>query len=152
MKMKTRSIPRLLLLLVLMLIVALAKNYLLPGHQGSTSPQTTEGRALTIEAAARERLSQVMLTAQGRVQRTLADDNEGSRHQRFILEAPGGATVLVAHNIDLAPRVPLKRGDFVEVRGQYEWNERGGVLHWTHHDPAGRHAEGWIRHEGQTYE
>ena len=58
----------------------------------------------------------------------------------------------ISHNIDLAPRIPdLERGDEVIFRGQYEWNQRGGVLHWTHHDPAGRRSGGWLRHGGETY-
>ena len=61
-------------------------------------------------------------------------------------------TVLVAHNLDLAPRVPLTVGDSVELRGEYEWNDRGGVLHWTHRDPGGRHDAGWIRHAGRLYQ
>ncbi|HYQ71100.1 MAG TPA: DUF3465 domain-containing protein [Gammaproteobacteria bacterium] len=88
---------------------------------------------------------------QGRVMRLLADDVEGSRHQRFILELDSGNTLLVAHNIDLARRIPLARGDRVVLRGRYEWNERGGVLHWTHHDPDGRMPGGWARHEGVRY-
>ncbi len=152
MRRKKLTISRLVLVLALLLIGTLVKTYLTPDGQETGTPQERESQGLTVEEAARARRSEVMLTARGRVQRTLADDNEGSRHQRFILETPSGHTVLVAHNIDLAPRVPLGQGDQVEIRGQYEWNERGGVLHWTHHDPAGRHAEGWIRHEGQTYE
>ena len=84
--------------------------------------------------------------------RVLSDDREGSRHQRFIVRIEGRVSVLVAHNIDLAPRVPVAPGDSVELRGEYEWTARGGVLHWTHHDPAGRHAAGWIRHGGRVYE
>jgi hypothetical protein len=88
----------------------------------------------------------------GLVQRLLSDDNEGSRHQRFILRVGADRTLLVSHNIDVAPRISdLEVGDNVEVKGEYEWNRQGGVLHWTHHDPAGRHESGWIRHGGREY-
>ena len=88
----------------------------------------------------------------GRVTRVLADDREGARHQRFLVRVAGSVTVLVAHNLDLAPRVPLAVGDSVELQGEYEWNDRGGVLHWTHRDPDGRHDAGWIRHGGRLYQ
>ena len=58
----------------------------------------------------------------------------------------GGRTVLIAHNIDLSPRVaPLRVGDRVEFAGEFEWNERGGVVHWTHPDPRGQHRAGYVR-------
>ncbi len=61
----------------------------------------------------------------------------GDRHQRFILELDSGQTLLITHNIDLAPRVDsLQEGD---------------VVHWTHRDPRGQHEAGWIRHHGRTY-
>jgi len=83
----------------------------------------------------------------------LPDDNDGSRHQRFILQLNSGQTLLIAHNIDIAPRIPvLRQGDEVAFRGQYEWNPEGGVIHWTHHDPGGQHPGGWLKHEGQTYQ
>lgn len=82
----------------------------------------------------------------------LADDRDGSRHQRFLVSVADQVSVLVAHNVDLAPRVPLAPGDSVELRGEYEWNDRGGVMHWTHRDPDGRHEAGWIRHDGRLYQ
>jgi hypothetical protein len=104
-----------------------------------------------IERAFRERRSDLWVEAGGVVEKRLTDDRKGSRHQRFILRLENGRTLLVAHNIDLAERVPLREGDRVLLRGEYEWNDRGGVVHWTHHDPDGRHAGGWIEHEGRRY-
>ena len=105
-----------------------------------------------LEAAAAARKSGILVSGDGTVTKTLPDDQEGARHQRFILRLTSGRTVLVAHNIDLAPRVPVHPGDRVAFQGQYEWNDRGGVVHWTHHDPGGRHRAGWLRHAGRTYE
>ncbi|MEM7415302.1 MAG: DUF3465 domain-containing protein [Gemmatimonadota bacterium] len=97
------------------------------------------------------RSSGEMVVVSGVVDAVLADDNEGSRHQRFIVRLESDQTLLVAHNIDLAERVPLAVDDPVTVHGQYEWNDRGGVLHWTHHDPDGRREGGWIDWEGRRY-
>lgn len=89
----------------------------------------------------------------GTVIRILSDDNDGSRHQRFILRLPGGRTLLIAHNIDLAPRINgIREGDTVEFHGEYATNSKGGVIHWTHHDPQGRHPAGWLQHQGRTYQ
>jgi hypothetical protein len=61
-------------------------------------------------------------------------------------------TVLIAHNIDLARRVPVGLGDSVYFRGMYEWNELGGLVHWTHDDPQGVEDGGWIRYRRKTYQ
>ncbi len=118
----------------------------LPGR-GSAA---TADEAAILEAFD-QHTSNLEVEVMGVVRRLLADDTAGSRHQRFIVELASGHTVLVAHNIDLAERVPLARGDQVEIGGEYEWSERGGVIHWTHHDPRGRHRGGYIRHGGSEY-
>lgn len=85
--------------------------------------------------------------------KVLADDRNGSQHQRFLVRVASGSVVLIAHNIDLAPRIEnLRAGDDIEFAGEYIWNEKGGLVHWTHHDPAGRHVDGWLRHEGRRYQ
>jgi hypothetical protein len=100
-----------------------------------------------------QRRSDVQVLGTGIVDRILPDDRDGSRHQRFVLRLASGQTILVAHNIDLAPRIDaLREGDEVEFHGEYEWNAKGGVVHWTHHDPAGRHVDGWLEHRGRTYQ
>jgi hypothetical protein len=90
--------------------------------------------------------SGVDVTGGGEVVEVMADDEVGSRHQRFILKLSSGQTLLIAHNIDLAPRIPgLKRGDWIAFRGVYEWNSEGGVVHWTHDDPTGFREGGWVK-------
>lgn len=97
--------------------------------------------------------SDLQIQGSGTVSRVLPDDNKGSRHQKFILRLDSRQTLLVAHNIDLAPRIPnLKVGDVVQFYGEYEWNDKGGVIHWTHRDPGNRHAHGWLKHQGKIYE
>jgi hypothetical protein len=106
-----------------------------------------------IASAYASETSDLQVSSSGTVVKLLPDDNEGSRHQRFILKLSNNQTVLVAHNIDLAPKITsLRRGDIVEFNGEYEWNSKGGVIHWTHHDPAGQHQDGWLKHNGSIYE
>ncbi len=105
-----------------------------------------------ISDAYQNRLSNIQVRGLGKVSRILSDDNKGSRHQRFILRLSSGQTLLVAHNIDLAPRINnLQNGDSVQFNGEYEWNSKGGVIHWTHHDPGGQHVDGWLEHNGRKY-
>lgn len=119
-----------------------------PLHPPSAAP--APGGAAVLEAF-NARRSGVEVEATGVVARRLADDRKGLPHERFILRV-GDLTVLVAHNTQLAPPVPVTVGDTVEVRGEYEWNQLGGVIHWTHRDPDGRHAPGWIRLRGRLYQ
>jgi len=99
-----------------------------------------------------DRRSDVWVEGKGVVVKVLPDDKKGSRHQRFVLEIEGGGTILIAHNIDLAERIPsLEKGDIVAFRGEFEWNAKGGVVHWTHHDPGGRKKGGQLQHQGRVY-
>lgn len=98
-------------------------------------------------------LSNVQVYGTGTVVAILSDDLDGSRHQRFIIELNSKQTLLVAHNIDLSPRIDeLSLNDRVEFFGEYEWSDKGGVIHWTHHDPAGVHVNGWILHNNIIYQ
>ena len=102
-----------------------------------------------IAKAFKDRISGVQVSGQGIVARVLPDDNEGARHQRFILRLASGQTLLFAHNIDIAPRLDsLKPGDLVAFSGIYEWHAQGGLVHCTHHDPSGQHPTGWLKLDG----
>lgn len=139
------------LLAILVVLGILAWQYY-PQPGGPDAVTVTPGGENVVQAAYGARRSGVWMETGGRVTRLLSDDSEGSRHQRFILDVGDGHTVMVAHNIDLARRIPVGVGDTLSLRGRYEWNERGGVIHWTHHDPQGRERGGWIRSGGTLYE
>jgi hypothetical protein len=107
----------------------------------------------TIARAFANRARDVPVSGAGVVSRVLSDDREGDRHQRFLVRLPSGQSILIAHNIDVAPRVPnLHVGDRIEFEGEYVWNAQGGLVHWTHRDPSGHHRTGWIRYGGRTYQ
>jgi hypothetical protein len=120
----------------------------------SEQPSTMHAQSDRVLADAFEdRRSNFQIAGQGIVTRILPDDREGSRHQRFIVRLDSGQTVLISHNIDLAPRISsLNEGDTVAFSGEYEWSSKGGVIHWTHHDPEGRRAGGWLKHNGRMYQ
>lgn len=105
-----------------------------------------------VDALFKNNTSDVQVLVRGVVARFLTDDLEGDKHQRFILRLPSGQTLLIAHNIDLANRVPTSAlNKTVYVHGEYEWNAEGGVVHWTHKDPDNVHPAGWIQFEGEKY-
>lgn len=106
-----------------------------------------------IMQAYKQQISNIQVQSKGEVKAILADDNDGSRHQKMILKLENDLTVLVAHNIDLAPRVEgLRKGEIVEFYGEYEYSPKGGVIHWTHHDPQGKHVDGWLKYQGKSYQ
>ncbi len=126
-----------------------------PSRESAVPATTHSGTATnqSIANAFKRRASDVQVQGAGVVQKVLEDDDEGSRHQRFVVRLDSGQTVLIAHNIDLAPRVAsLREGDSVAFYGEYEWNPKGGVIHWTHRDPGGRHVDGWIEHDSRRYQ
>ena len=112
----------------------------------------SNGSDSAIQTAYTNRQSDLQVQGAGVVTRILPDDQEGSRHQKFILKLESGQTLLISHNIDLAPRISgLRKGDTVEFYGEYEWNPKGGVIHWTHDDPDNRRPGGWLKHKGSIY-
>ncbi|HKR61445.1 MAG TPA: DUF3465 domain-containing protein, partial [Pyrinomonadaceae bacterium] len=125
---------------------------------GSAAPPSgdngvTAGNDSQIDRAFENGASDVQVEGEGVVTRILPDDLDGSRHQRFIVRLASGRTVLISHNIDLAPRVnALREGDRVSFYGEYVWSEEGGKFHWTHHDPRGKHVAGWVKHKGRMYQ
>lgn len=146
--------------ILLIIILASISIYEAVQEQKATNPTNGSSTAKgatnsnnSLQAAYKSKRSDYQIQDGGIVIKTLPDDLKGSRHQKFILKNNTGETVLIAHNIDLAPKIKsLREGDRIDFFGEYEWNPRGGVVHWTHGDPRGRHVSGWLKHNGKTYQ
>jgi len=143
--------------LALVAVLRLANRPAAPSASAQPAPVQAAagdeaGGDAAIASAFRDRRSGVWVESAGTVEKLLRDDTDGARHQLLIVRLDSGQTVLISHNIDLAPRVPAREGDRLEFRGEYAWNDRGGVVHWTHRDPQGRRSGGHLRHAGVTYD
>ncbi len=72
-------------------------------------------------------------------------------HEQFGVQTDAGPIEIV-DNVDLAPRVPVHPGDRIEVRGEMVHDPgKPPIVHWTHHDPAHKHVDGFIRFQGKVY-
>jgi len=99
--------------------------------------------------------SRVEVVADGTVTRVLGvAPGRVSPHEGFLLRLESGCSLVVRveANTDFTGRIGLSEGQRVAVKGEYEYYPRGGVVHWTHRDPRGRHEGGYIEAGGRLYE
>ena len=141
--------------LVLLLVVA-AVGWWLENRKQEAPPagqnaETPPAEADALREAVRAKRSKVWVEGEGRIVHLLPDDRRPPRHQLCLVALDWGHTIKISHNVDLAPKVPWKKGDTLTFRGRFEWNDKGGVVHWTHHDPKGRKQGGWLKHRGREY-
>jgi hypothetical protein len=130
--------------------LALAVGVLLAGCAAQTSPNDA-----AVCDAYRSGRSHVEVVADGTVTRLLGiAPGVVSPHEGFLMRLRSGCDTIVRVevNTDLAGTFPIARGEAVTVKGEYEYYPLGGVIHWTHHDPRGRHEGGFIEIGGKTYE
>lgn len=150
-------------LLRVILAIIVAAFTILRWFRGRSAPASTRSPASTqpgtIARLFREQRSDTWVETRGVVERLLPDDRDtydgSDTHQRLILRTDDGINILVAHNTCTSDRVPAKPGDRLTLRGEYEWTEKGGTLHFTHKPKfATRDATraGWIDHAGRRYE
>ena len=93
------------------------------------------------------------VTVSGTVTAILPDAPAGADgpHERFDADFGQGITCEIDHNLSLAPRAPLGVGTQVVVKGQYEPDPSGCVIHYTHHSTSRSHESGYVEVAGQQY-
>ncbi|RQW76728.1 MAG: DUF3465 domain-containing protein [Methanothrix sp.] len=123
-----------------------------PGSNTHEVTDTSLTPLSTFEDAFTNHKSNIQVKQTGAITAILSDDTDGDAHQRFIVRLDNNQTLLIAHNIDIAPRVPNPAvGAAITFYGEYEWNAEGGVIHWTHKDSTGVHVDGWLEYKGVKY-
>lgn len=124
------------------------------GSQAGRSSLTTSSKVVepTEKRLRRPPIPNDFIHGVGTVYRLLPDDREGIPHQKFLIRTSDGDSLMVVHNIKLAPRIDdICVGDSVEYCGEFVDNDKGGLVHWTHHDPDGDRLGGWLIHGGRIY-
>lgn len=99
--------------------------------------------------------SRVEVVASGTITRTLGiQPGIRSAHIGFLmrLNSACGIVVRIESNEDFTGSIPLRVGERVTVKGEYEYYPLGGVIHWTHPDPTGHHAAGFVEVGGRVYQ
>ncbi len=108
---------------------------------------------LVCNAYARQH-SRVEVIADGSVVRLLGTQlGPSGPHEGFLLRLRRGCalTVRVETSVDFTGPIPLRVGDIVVVKGEYEYDALGGVIHFTHRELYGRHAGGYVQLRGTYY-
>ena len=108
--------------------------------------QVELGRAMDARRGVRHLIATNLVVTQ-----VLPDDVHGRRHQKWVVALADQRRVQVVYNSEFGPRVPVVVGQIQSVAGEYIWNSKGGLLHWTHYDPRGRRPDGYVEVNGQMY-
>ncbi len=120
-------------------------------EQGTYSLGSVQTRAdQEVLDAQSKGMSKVHVTFSAMVYKILPDDTKGIPHQRFLLRLSNNTTVLVAHNTNLSPYLTIQPGDVVDVSGEYIWNKKGGLIHYTHPSTSAYKEGGWIKVRTRT--
>jgi len=109
---------------------------------------TTVRAALALGTASEIRFGAVVTSAP----HFFYGSNTHAMHEAFRVRSDDGVGLEVVDNVALAPRIAVHPGDRVEVQGEFVPRAaRGPLVHWTHHDPRGVHAGGFIDWNGRRY-
>ena len=119
---------------------------------GCSTTQSPDDAALCAAYSAGR--SHVEVVADGTVTRVFGvQPGRVSPHEGFLFRLASGCDVVVRVevNTDFTGSIPLAAGERVTVKGEYEYYPLGGVVHWTHRDPRGRHEGGYVDAGGHVY-
>ena len=159
MTMQKSPVTRLIVRFIVLILLGVCSVWLKTHQKSFASIPSTlvvDGKKTELEKlknAFENQQGNLQVKQSGKVTKLIRDDDHRPRHQRFVVQLLSGQQLLIAHNIDLAPKVEgLQEGAEIAFYGEYEWNNKGGVVHWTHRDPKGQHPDGWLLYGNRKYD
>ncbi|MEA9355685.1 DUF3465 domain-containing protein [Bacteriovorax sp. PP10] len=91
--------------------------------------------------------TQVLVT--GTIAQIGKEDNSGLQHQKYNMKVDKDITLQIVSNLEFG-RIPLVVGKVTTVCGEF-LRVGQGMVHWTHFDPHGPHADGFTIVDGVLY-
>ncbi len=120
-----------------------------PGLKSAVFPPADDSDIIV--QAFQTRTSNVFVEAPAKVVWVYPEVDENVRYQEFAVRLENGHRMRIRHSLDEARRVPLQKNLEIRFRGEFDWTSDGGLIHWTHDDPAGLRDAGWIEVDGKRY-
>jgi hypothetical protein len=105
-------------------------------------------------AAFQQQLSGVEVIADGTVAQKLGTaQGPSGEHEGFSLRLRSGCalTLRVETNTAFTGPIPLRVGERVTVKGEFDYDTDGGVIHWTHRAMGSHHQSGYVEAGGRFY-
>ena len=105
-----------------------------------------------IVSAWQQKRSNIHVQFEARVILKLPDEDDYDNSQKFLVVLENGHRLLISHDLDFSTRVPILVNSLIRVKGEYDWNGTGGMVHWTHKDISDQRDGGWIELNNQRYQ
>lgn len=77
----------------------------------------------------------------GAITKILSEDHSGSPHQKFSIKVANDIELSIVSNLAFG-RIPIELGKKISICGEFK-KVGQGMVHWTHFDPHGGHADGF---------
>lgn len=124
-----------------------------PRHQLPFPAATNASEAFVSNAALaqayQQRLSGLQLSVSGKITHVFP---VSGNYQKFIVQLNADQSVVVIHNRALGSSIDgLVIGETIEVFGEYQWTEEGGIIQRTHQDPMSHRQAGWVKYKDRIY-
>ncbi|MBC7427815.1 MAG: DUF3465 domain-containing protein [Bacteriovorax sp.] len=138
------------LIALLVLAVSFSASAFVPEHQCiDVKGNVIDSSLATVTKIMHYNSNRPQIYIAGSITKVESEDHSGLPHQKFTVKVSNDINLEIVSNLDFG-RIPLVVGQQVSVCGEY-LHVGQGMVHWTHFDPHGGHADGFTILNGILY-